>query len=157
MSSISGSHSAGEASSPNSEGSSPNIEGSSPNIEDRSLGSLFSTLSSDMSKLMRQELNLAKVELREEAKRAGKGAGMLGGAAFAGWMTAIFLSTTLMWLLSKWMDLTLAALIVTLLWGIAAAVLALQGKKLLQQVNMKPEQTVESLKEDAQWVKAQKS
>lgn len=144
MSSISGSHSAEE-------------ESSGPGIEDRSLGSLFSTLSSDMSKLMRQELNLAKVELREEAKQAGKGVGMLGGAAFAGWMTAIFLSTTLMWLLDKWMDLTLAALIVTLLWGIAAAVLALSGKKQLQQVNMKPEQTVESLKEDAEWVKAQKS
>lgn len=146
MSSVSGSHSAGE-----------DPGAGAPNVEDVSLGSLFSTLSSDMSKLMRQELNLAKVELREEAKQAGKGVGMLGGAAFAGWMVAIFLSTTLMWLLSKWMDLTLAALIVTLLWGIAAVILGLQGKKLLQQVNVKPEQTVESLKEDAQWVKAQKS
>lgn len=146
MSSVSGSHSAGE-----------DTGAGTPNVEDVSLGSLFSALSSDMSKLMRQELNLAKVELREEAKQAGKGAGMLGGAAFAGWMVAIFLSTTLMWLLSKWMDLTLAALIVALLWGIAAVVLGLQGKKLLQQVNVKPEQTVESLKEDAQWVKAQKS
>ena len=144
MSSVTGSHSAGEQS-------------SAPDVEGMSLGSLFSNLSSDMSKLMRQELNLAKVELREEAKQAGKGAGMLAGAAFAGWMVAIFLSTTLMWLLDNWMDVTVAALIVTILWGIAAAVMGLSGKKKLQQVNMKPEQTVESLKEDAQWVKAQKS
>lgn len=146
MSSMTGSHSVGGGE-----------ESGAPNVEDMSLGSLFSSLSSDMSKLMRQELNLAKVELREEAKQAGKGAGMLAGAAFAGWMVAIFLSMTLMWLLDNWMDVTIAAFIVTLLWGIAAAVLALNGKKKLQQVNMKPEQTVESLKEDAQWVKAQKS
>ena len=124
---------------------------------DRSLGSLVGALSGDISKLMRQELNLARAELREEAKEAGKAAGMLGGAAFAGWMTAIFLSTTLMWLLSKAMDLTLAALIVALLWGIVAAVLGLGGKKKLQDLNPKPEQTIDSLKEDAQWLKAQKS
>jgi hypothetical protein len=82
---------------------------------------------------------------------------MLGGAAFAGWMTAIFLSTTLMWLLSKAMDLTLAALIVAVLWGVMAAVLGLRGKKEMQALNPKPERTIETLKEDAQWVKAQKS
>jgi uncharacterized membrane protein YqjE len=128
-----------------------------PESADRSLGSLVSSLSTDMSKLMRQELTLAKAELREEAKQAGKAAGMLGGAAFAGWMTAIFLSVTVMWLLDKAMDLTLAALIVTLIWGIAAAVLGLSGKKKLQAVNPKPEQTIDSLKEDAQWLKAQKN
>lgn len=125
--------------------------------EDRSLGSLVSSLTGDMSKLMRQELTLAKAELREEAKEAGKAAGMLGGAAFAGWMTAIFLSVTVMWLLWKAMDLTLAALIVTLVWGIAAAVLGLAGRKKLQGLNPKPEQTIDSLKEDAQWLKAQKN
>lgn len=143
---MTGSHSAGAGD-----------DSAAPNVEGMSLGSLFGSLSADMSKLMRQELNLAKVELREEAKQAGKGAGMLAGAGFAGLMVAIFLSITLMWLLDNWMDVTIAALIVTILWGIAAAVLALNGKKKLQQVNMKPEQTVESLKEDAQWVKAQKS
>lgn len=125
--------------------------------EDRSLGSLVSSLSGDMSKLMRQELTLAKAELREEAKEAGKATGMLGGAAFAAWMTAIFLSVTLMWLLWKAMDLTLAALVVALLWGVAAAVLGLAGKKKLQGLNPKPEQTIDSLKEDAQWLKAQKN
>jgi len=130
--------------------------GESP-IEDRSLGSLFGALSSDMSKLMRQELDLAKVELKEEARKAGKGAGMLGGAAFAGWMTALFLSLTVVWLLDKAMDVVLATLIVTLIWGVAAAVLGLTGKKQLRQVSPVPDQTVETLKEDAQWLKAQKN
>ena len=125
--------------------------------ETQSLGSLVGNLTGDLSKLMRQELDLAKVELREEAKKAGKGAGMLGGAALAGWMTALFLSTTVMWLLDKAMDLTLAALIVTLVWGVAAIVLGLAGKKQLSTVNPKPQQTVETLKEDAQWLKAQKN
>jgi nitrogen fixation/metabolism regulation signal transduction histidine kinase len=93
-------------------------------VEDRSLGSLVGNLSSDLSKLMRQELDLAKVELKEEDKA---------------------------------MDLVLAALIVTVIWGIAAAVLGLVGKKQLQEVNPKPEQTVETLKEDAQWLKAQRN
>jgi len=137
--------------------SQPHGTADDPRVEDPSLGALVGSLSSNMSKLVRQELDLAKVEMREEAKKAGKGAGMLGGAAFAGWMAAIFLSTTVMWLLSKAMDLTLAALIVAVVWGIAAAVLALQGKKELQNVNPKPEQTVETLKEDAAWLKAQKN
>jgi uncharacterized membrane protein YqjE len=132
-------------------------QGEDADSSDRSLGALVSSLTSDMSKLMRQELTLAKAELREEAKEAGKAAGMLGGAAFAAWMTALFLSVTVMWLLDKAMDLTLAALIVTLVWAIAAAVLGLGGKKKLQSLNPKPEQTIDSLKEDAQWLKAQKN
>lgn len=142
--------------------SSPSAPGSAGDTSaddgsDSSLGGLVSALSGDMSKLMRQELALAKAELQAEAKTAGKGVGMLGGAAFAGWMTAIFLSTTLMWLLWKAVDLTLAALIVTLLWGVTAAALGLIGKKKLQSLNPKPQQTMDTLKEDAEWLKAQKN
>jgi len=131
-------------------------ESSQPNIN-QSLGSLVSQLSSDLSKLMQQELQLAKVELREEAAKAGKGAGMLGGAGFAGWMAALFLSLTAMWALDKAMDLTWAALIVTIIWGVLGAVLFSMGRKALREVNPKPEQTIDSLKEDAQWVKAQRN
>ena len=81
---------------------------------------------------------------------------MLGGAAFAGWMFAIMASITLMWALNHLMDIAWAAFIVALLWGIAAAVLAAIGRKKLREVNPKPEQTAETLKEDAQWLKAQK-
>jgi nitrate/nitrite transporter NarK len=106
---------------------------------------------------MQQELALAKAELRDEAKQAGKGAGLLAGAGFAGWMLALFASLTLMYLLDMGMNITLAALIVTLLWAAVAATLFVMGRKQLKQVNPKPEQTVESLKEDKEWLKAQKN
>lgn len=130
---------------------------SHPDVENESLGSIVSRVSSDLSTLMRQELALAKAELTEEAKTAGKGAGMLAGAGVAGWMAILFLSMTLMWALGNAMDLTWAALIVTVLWAVVAGVLAIQGRNTLKQVNPKPEATVQSLKEDAQWLKAQKN
>ena len=132
--------------------------GGYPDVEDQSLGSLVGRLSSDVSTLVRQELALAKAELREEGKKAGKGAGMLGGAGLAGYFVLLFLSLTLMWALGdELMPLWAAALIVMVLWAIAAAVLFVMGRKQLKEVNPKPEQTVETLKEDKEWVKAQKS
>ncbi len=125
-------------------------------VEDQSLGSIVSRISSDFSQLVRQEINLAKLELKEEGKKAGKAAGMLGGAAFAGWMFALFASWTLVWALNHAMDIVWASFIVAVLWGIAAAVLAIQGRKKMREVNPKPEQTAETLKEDAEWLKAQK-
>jgi uncharacterized membrane protein YqjE len=124
---------------------------------DESVGELVSQLTTDLGELTRQELALAKAELQAEAKKAGKGAGMLGGAAFAGWMVAIFLSFTVMWALDEAMDLIWAALIVAVVWAVVAAVLAMKGRKELQEVNPKPDQTVESLKEDAKWLKTRKS
>ncbi|HEU4946770.1 MAG TPA: phage holin family protein [Kribbella sp.] len=124
---------------------------------DSSLGAMVSQLTSDLSTLTRQELALAKTELREEAKKAGKGAGMLGGAAFAGWMLALFVSLTLMWALNEVMHIAWAALIVAAVWAIAAAVLLTAGRKAMREVNPTPDQTVDSLKEDAKWLKAQKS
>ena len=128
-----------------------------PDVEDESVGSLVGRMTTHLSELMRQELALAKAELRAEAQKAAKGAGMLAGAGFAAWMVAIFASVTLMWLLDKAMDLTLAALVVTLLWGVAAAILFVTGRNQLKQVNPMPEQTVESLKEDKEWLKAQRN
>ncbi|WP_202872370.1 phage holin family protein [Kribbella soli] len=133
--------------------------GSSPQrmSMDESVGELVSQLTTDLGQLTRQELALAKAELQAEAKKAGKGAGMLGGAAFAGWMVALFGSLTVMWALDKAMDLIWAALIVAAIWAVVAAVLAVVGRKELQEVHPKPDQTVESLKEDAKWLKTRKS
>lgn len=128
-----------------------------PAAEDRSLGEIVSKISDDLSRLMRQELQLAKVETTQEAKKAGLAAGMLGGAALAGWMTALFVSMTVMWALSHVMDLAWAALIVTVIWAVVGAVLFVTGRKKMAQVNPKPEQTIETLQEDKQWLKAQKS
>jgi uncharacterized membrane protein YqjE len=127
-----------------------------PDVEDESVGSLVGRLTGDLSKLIRQELDLAKAELREEGKKAGKAAGLLGGAGLAGLLTAIMLSLTLMYILDTQLPLPWAAFIVTLLWAILGAVLFMMGRKKMAEVN-KPEQTMQSLKEDKQWVQAQKN
>jgi F0F1-type ATP synthase assembly protein I len=87
---------------------------------------------------------------------AGKSAGMLGGAALAGWLSLIFLSFALAWLLDEVMPAPLAFFIVAVLYGIAAAVLAMNGRRRLTEVEPLPE-TRASLKEDVQWAREQKS
>ncbi|MGQ0623774.1 MAG: phage holin family protein [Sporichthyaceae bacterium] len=114
---------------------------------DSSVGTLIGEVTADLSKLMRQEMALAKAEMKEEAVKTGKAAGMLGGAGFAGYMTIFFASIALWWGLANVMDEGWAALIVTALWGATATVLAMLGRKQLAQVRPKPEQTLETLKE----------
>jgi len=126
-------------------------------IDDRSLGQVVSDLSSDLSTLMKQEVQLAKVELKEEVAKAGKGAGMLGGAGFAGWFVLLFLSLTLTFLLDDWMPLEVASLITAAIWAVVAAALALVGRNKLREANPQLPRTQETLKEDVQWARAQKS
>jgi len=128
---------------------------SGTDVGSTSVGDLVSEVLNDLSTLMRKEIELAKAEVRQEATKAGKGVGMLSGAAVAGWFTLMFASMTLMWLLDLALPLPWSAFIVTLLWGIGAAVLAISGRNKLRQVHPVPEQTVESLKEDVQWAKGQ--
>jgi hypothetical protein len=112
-----------------------------------SLGQIIGDVSRDLSTLMRQELELAKAELRTEVSKSGKGAGMLGGAGFAGYMVLLFLSLALWAGLSNAMDAGWAALIVAAVWGAIAAVLASKGRTLLRTVHPKPERTVETLQQ----------
>ncbi|MBW1600521.1 phage holin family protein [Streptomyces sp. JJ66] len=118
-----------------------------------SVGDLLSKVTEDVQRLVRQEVELAKAEVREEAGKAGKAAGMFGGAAFAGYMVLLFLSMTLMFVLWGAMDLRWAALILTGVWALIAAGLFALGRSKMRQVSPKPEQTVETLKEDAQWAR----
>lgn len=118
-----------------------------PQVSDRSVGELIGQVTTDFTTLMRQELTLAKAEVKQEVTTAGKGAGMLGAAGFAGYMTLLFLSIALWWALANAMDEGWAALIVAVIWGVVAAVLASVGRNKLKQVNPKPERTVETLKE----------
>lgn len=120
---------------------------------ERSLGELVGEIGEDLSKLFRQELELAKTEMREEAGKAGKAAGMLGGAGFAGAMAAVLLSLALVFALANVMDAGWAALIVGVLWAIAGAVLFSTGRTRMRQVSPKPQETVETLKEDARWAR----
>ena len=124
---------------------------------DKSLSELFSAMTSDLSTLMRKEVELAKVETREEVSRASKAGGMLCGGAVAAYVALVFASFALAWLLDKWMPRALAFLIGAVLYAVAAAVLISAGRKRLRQVNPVPQQTMETLKEDVQWAKAQKS
>jgi uncharacterized membrane protein YqjE len=125
--------------------------------ETRSLGQIVGDITSDMSTLVRQEIDLAKSEMKQEVSKLGKGAGMLGAAGLAGYLTLFFLSFALTYLLDNWMPLELGALIVALLWGIAAAVLALRGRKEIKQANPQLPVTQQTIKEDVQWAKTQKS
>jgi len=123
----------------------------------RSLGEIVADISTDMSTLIRQELDLAKTEMKQEVSKLGKGAGMFAGAGVAGHLTLFFLSFALVYLLDNWIPVELAALIVALIWGAVAAVLALRGKKEIQNANPALPTTQQTLKEDVQWAKTQKS
>src|ERR687889_737601 len=127
--------------------STPTTDEGRPDVEGTSVGQLFGELAKDLSTLMRQEVALAKAEVQAEAKKAGKGAGMMAAAALAGFLTLLFLSNALWWALENVMDAGLAALIVAALWGIVGAIAFSMGKKKLQQVNPKPERTVDTLSE----------
>jgi hypothetical protein len=120
---------------------------------DESIGDLIGELSGDLSKLMRQELELAKAEFRQEAVKAGKATGMLAAAGFAGYLTTVLLSLALVFALGAVMPLGWAALIVAAVWGITGLILYSTGRARLRTVNPKPERTVETLKEDAEWAK----
>jgi uncharacterized membrane protein YqjE len=124
-----------------------------PDVENQSVGELLGKVTTDLSTLMRQEVELAKVEIKEEATKAGKASGMLAGAGAIGYLVLVFLALALMFALDAVMPTGWAALITAAVLGIVAAVLFVMGRKKLQQVNPKPEQTVETLKEDVQWAK----
>ena len=118
-----------------------------------SIGELIGNISNDLSQLFRQEVDLAKAELKEEAGKAGKAAGMLGGAAFAGYLAVVLLSFALVFGLANVIDAGWAALIVAVLWGVIGAVLYTSGRKKIKDVDPVPHRTVDTIKEDAQWLK----
>jgi hypothetical protein len=120
---------------------------SDTDVHGRSVGELIGEVSNDLSTLMRQELALAKAEVKAEATKTGKAAGMLGGAGFAGYMVALFASIALWWALANGMDEGWAALIVAALWAVVGAVLYSLGRSRLKSVHPKPERTVQTLKE----------
>src|ERR1035437_6013424 len=122
---------------------------------DRPVGELLKELSEQTTMLVRQELELAKLELTEKGKKAGIGAGMFGGAGIVGFYAVGALTACLILALATAVDGWLAALIVAAIYGLAAGVLALSGKSKVQQaVPPVPEQAVDSVKEDVQWTKS---
>jgi hypothetical protein len=128
--------------------------GGGEELRDRSLGELFNRLSADTSALIRQELALARAELTEKGREAGKGATLFGGAGVLGLLAAGALTAGLILLLDLVMVAWLAALIVGAVEAAIAAVLGLRGRDRVQRASPPlPEQTVDTVKEDVEWAK----
>jgi hypothetical protein len=123
-------------------------------LRERPIGELFSKLSNETSTLIRQEMELARAELTEKGKEAGKGAGLFGGAGAVGLLGAGALTAGLILLLDLAIAAWLAAIIVGLIYVAVAAVLGLKGRDRIQAATPPvPEQTVDTVKEDVEWAK----
>lgn len=120
-----------------------------------SLGALFGNLTSDLSDLLRSEMELARVEIREEAAKAGRAAGMLGAGALVAYLGLGLLATAAAWGLAEVVDAGWAFLIVGAVVAVAGGVLLMMGRNRLREVRPVPDETVETLKEDARWARAQ--
>jgi uncharacterized membrane protein YqjE len=128
--------------------------GRATDLREHGIGELVKELSSQVSTLVRQEVELAKAEVSEKGKKAGVGAGMFGGAGIAALLMLGTLTAFLILVLNLAMPAWGAALIVTALWGAVAGVLALRGRTKMQEMGKPvPEQTIETVKEDIQWAK----
>lgn len=133
-------------------------DGTQPIDADQSLSELVGRMTSDVSHLVSTQLELAKVEIKEEVGRAGKGVGMVAGGGLAAHMALLLISFALAYGLATVIDsLGWAFFFVGLLWAIAATVLALKGKEQISTATPIAEQTVETLKEDLEWARQQKS
>lgn len=122
-----------------------------------SVGELLSNVMKDVSTLLRQEVALAKAETKAEATKAAKGAGMVGGAGFAGYLVLLFLSVALWQGLENVMDGGWAALVVAAIWAIIGAVLYATGRSEFRRINPKPERTVETLQRVPDALKGERS
>jgi uncharacterized membrane protein YqjE len=130
--------------------------GDGEDLRDRSLGELLKQLSEQTTRLVHQELELAKAELTQKGKQAGMGAGMFGGAGALGLAALGALTACFILALDAVMPAWLAALIVAVVYGIIAFVLVKQGQARIKRATPAvPEQTIETVKEDVEWAKTQ--
>jgi uncharacterized membrane protein YqjE len=123
---------------------------------ERSLPELLSELTGEITTLVRTELELAKVEAKDEVRETAKAGGMLGAGGLAAWLGVLFVSLAVAWLLDQGMNRALAFGIVALVWLVAAAILISVGRRRLSEVQVIP-QTKQSLQEDVEWARAQKT
>jgi uncharacterized membrane protein YqjE len=123
-------------------------------LRERPVGDLVKQLAGQTSTLVRQEIELARAEMAEKGRVAGKGAGLFGGAAVVGLLAAGSLTACVILALSEVMDAWLAALIVAVVLGAVAALLGMRGRDRVRAATPPvPEQTVETVKEDMEWAK----
>jgi len=132
-----------------------NRDPTKPLESDKSLGELLGRLTKDFSNLVSTQVDLAKLEIKEEVTRAGKGAGILTGGAAVAYLALLLLSFAAAWGLAEVMPTGFAFLIVGGIWLVVAGVLFLTGRKELKAVNPVPEQTKATLQEDIEWARQQ--
>jgi uncharacterized membrane protein YqjE len=126
---------------------------------DQSLGELISRMTSDVSKLVGTQIELAKLEIKDEVAKAGKGAGMVGGGGVAAFLAVLLLSFAIAYWLADAFDdnYGLGFFIVGLVYAVVAAVLVLKGKQKINEATPVAEQTIETIKEDVAWARRQTS
>ncbi len=124
--------------------------------EDRSLQDLWSDMTSQAATLVRNEVALAKIETTEQLSRAGKAGALFGAAGLAGLMALQLLSFAAAWGLAAVLADGLAFLIVGLVYLVVAVSVLGKARKQAAEVSLVPQQTVETLKEDVQWARAQR-
>jgi Putative Actinobacterial Holin-X, holin superfamily III len=123
-------------------------------LREQPIGELLKQLASESTTLMRQELELAKAEMREKAGKAGPGFGMWGAAGAVGLLAAGALTAFLILALDGVMPNWLAALLVGLVYAAIAGILYVNGKHRVEEAGSPvPQKTIESVKEDVQWAK----
>jgi len=123
--------------------------------DDRSLGELFAELASDTSNLVRQEINLVRAEMTQKATEAGRDAGKIAAGGVLAHTALLVLVAALVAGLGEFMPIWLSALIVGVVLAIAGYILIRQGLDALKRIDPKPQQTIETLKEDKEWIKDQ--
>ena len=127
-------------------------------LRERPIGEVAKSLTSDLSLLLRQEIDLAKAEMAEKGRRAAPGLGMFGGAGIVALCAAGALTAFLILVFSTFLPDWAAALVVGAVLATVAYVLIQQGKERVADVGPPvPEQTIETVKEDVEWAKTRAS
>jgi uncharacterized membrane protein YqjE len=125
---------------------------------DQSLSDLVGRMTNDVGKLVSTQIELAKVEIKEEVRRAGKGVGMVGGGGLAGWFALLLVSMGIAFGIGNAMDsVGWGFVLVGLVYAAIAAGLVLKGKQQITSATPVAEQTIESIKEDVEWARQQKT
>jgi uncharacterized membrane protein YqjE len=131
---------------------------SQPVDPDQSLGELISRMTSDVGQLVSTQIELAKVEIKEEVARAGKGVGMVGGGGLAAYFALLLFSFSLAyWLADAFDNVAAGFVVVGLVYAAVAAVLVVKGKQQISSATPIAEHTIETIKEDVEWARQQKT
>ena len=131
----------------------PGAAGAGPVATERPLSELIAGATSEISTLVKKELELAKVEMKDQVSQAGKTAGMIATTAMGALLAVLMLSFAAAWGLAEVVPTGFAFLVVGLLYAVIAGLVFAQARRRMSSIAPIPEQTVETLKEDVQWAK----